>query len=100
VPSIMMLVRRLEQVKIIPEMDWFLDWSDLTEASMAEKIDRATKMADTNQKMGTTTYVFTDDEIRAAVGYEPLTDAQKYRDDVTDDEQDAALGKTPSQEKE
>jgi hypothetical protein len=100
VPSIMMLVRRLEQVKIIPEMDWFLDWSDLTEASMAEKIDRATKMADTNQKMGTTTYVFTDEEIRAAVGYEPLTDAQKYRDDVTDDEQDAALGKTPSQEKE
>lgn len=92
VPSVMDLVRRLERVGILPEKDWFIDWADLTEASMSEKIDRANKMADTNQKMGTTTYVFTDDEIRAAVGYEPLSDADKYRDEPTGPEATAALG--------
>lgn len=91
-PNIMELVTRLQKWGILPVKDWFIDQADLTESSMSEKVDRANKMADTNQKMGTSVYVFTDDEIRAAVGYEPLTDAQKYRDDETDDEQDAALG--------
>lgn len=85
VPNIMSLIARLERVGILPEKDWYLDWADLTEASIGEKIDRATKMADVNQKMGTGSYIFTDDEIRAAVGYEPLSDAEKYRDDVEDD---------------
>jgi len=92
-PNIMELVSRLQNWTILPKKDWFIDQADLTESSISEKVDRANKMADTNQKMGTSVYVFTDDEIRAAVGYEPLTDAEKYRDDVTDDEQDAALGK-------
>jgi hypothetical protein len=96
VPTIMELVRRLERVGILPEKDWFLDWPDLTEASMVEKIERANKMADTNQKMGNSVYVFTDDEIRAAVGFEPLSDADKYRDDMTDDEANAAAGKPPT----
>jgi hypothetical protein len=95
IPNIMSFVKRLERVGILPKMDWYLDWADLTEASMSEKIERANKMADTNQKMGNTLYVFTDDEIRAAVGYEPLSDADKYRDDVSEEEQGAAAGKTP-----
>lgn len=99
IPNIMSFVKRLERVGILPEMDWYLDWADLTEASMSEKIERANKMADTNQKMGNTLYVFTDDEIRAAVGYEPLSDADKYRDDLSEEEQGAAAGKTlPTQE--
>lgn len=96
VPNVMALVSRLERVGILPEKDWYLDWADLTEASMSEKIERANKMADTNQKMGGTVYVFTDDEIRAAVGYEPLTDGEKYRDEATEDETDAALGTKPN----
>ncbi|WP_421439926.1 anti-CBASS protein Acb1 family protein [Agrobacterium tumefaciens] len=97
-PNIMDFVTRMVTWGVLPEKDWFIDQADLTESSMTEKVDRANKMADTNQKMGNTTYVFTDDEIRAAVGYEPLSDAAKYRDE-TDDETQAALGKpAPTQE--
>ncbi|NSZ73329.1 DUF1073 domain-containing protein [Agrobacterium tumefaciens] len=97
-PNIMDFVTRMVTWGILPEKDWFIDQADLTESSMTEKVDRANKMADTNQKMGTSTYVFTDDEIRAAVGYEPLSDEDKYRDEP-DDETQAALGKpAPTQE--
>lgn len=92
IPNVMSLVKRLERVGILPEKDWFLDWADLTEASMTEKIERAVKMADVNQKMGNATFVFTDDEIREVVGKEPLSEADKYRDEMNDDEQSAALG--------
>tara|TARA_R110000851_G_C13102466_1_gene568895 strand:- start:27080 stop:28480 length:1401 start_codon:yes stop_codon:yes gene_type:complete len=92
VPNIMMLVERLVGFRILPEKDWFLDWPDLTEASMGEKIDRAGKMADVNQKTGTTEWVFTPEEIRKTVGYEPLTPGQTERDDTTDEDETAALG--------
>lgn len=91
IPNIRLLIDRLERFGILDEKDWFIDWADLTEASMSEKVDRADKMAGVNQKMGGSVYVFTDDEIRAAVGYEPLSDADKFRDDATDDEIDAAV---------
>ncbi|MHC2298161.1 anti-CBASS protein Acb1 family protein [Rhizobium mongolense] len=97
-PNIMELVSRLVRVGILPEKDWFIDQADLTESSMSEKIDRANKMADTNQKMGGSLYVFTDDEIRAAVGYEPLSDSEKYRDELSDEEQGAAVGTNPPKE--
>jgi len=91
IPNIMMLVRRLERFGILPEKDWFLDWTDLTETSMGEKIDRTVKMAEVNAKMQTSgEWVFTPEEIRAAADYEPLSDADKYRDDPDDDETDAA----------
>ncbi|MDX0517185.1 DUF1073 domain-containing protein [Sinorhizobium medicae] len=95
VPNIMSLVNRLERFGILPEKDWFLDWTDLTESSMSEKIDRASKMAETNQKMGTGVIVFTDEEIRAVVGYEPLSDADKFANEPTDDETRDALGTKP-----
>lgn len=86
-PNIMLLVRRLERFRLIPEKDWFLDWTDLTEASMVEKIERTVKMADVNSKMQSSgEWVFTPEEIRAAAGYEPLSDADKYRDDPDEDE--------------
>ncbi|ASP79652.1 hypothetical protein ACVMB3_002851 [Sinorhizobium meliloti] len=95
IPNIRTLVQRLERVGILPERDWFVDWTDLTESSMSEKIERASKMADTNQKMGGDVYVFTDDEIRAVVGYEPLKDSEKYRNEPTDEETEGALGTKP-----
>ncbi|RVJ77557.1 anti-CBASS protein Acb1 family protein [Sinorhizobium meliloti] len=91
IPNIRTLVQRLERVGILPERDWFVDWTDLTESSMSEKIERANKMAETNQKMGDV-YVFTDDEIRQVVGYEPLKDSEKYRNEPTDEETQGALG--------
>jgi hypothetical protein len=89
VPNVMALVNRLERFGILPERDWHLDWTDLTEASMAEKIDRANKMADTNQKMKDSgEFVFTPEEIREVVDMEPLSDAEKFRDE-DDDEAEA-----------
>lgn len=88
IPSIMAFVRRLEAVGILPKKDWFVDWADLTEATMTEKIDRAVKMTTANSNMKDTgEFVFTPEEIRAAVGYEPLSDADKYRDDLTEEEE-------------
>lgn len=87
IPNTMAFVDRLERVGILPERDWHLDWTDLTETSMGEKIDRADKMAGVNQKMKETgEFVFTPEEIRASVDLEPLSEAEKYRDDVEDDE--------------
>lgn len=93
-PNIMELVSRLQRFGILPEKDWFIDQPDLTESSMVEKVDRAVKMADVNQKMGTTAYVFTDEEIRQVVGLEPLSDSEKFRDEATEEETEAALGGT------
>lgn len=93
VPNIMSLVNRLERVGIIPENDWHLDWTDLTEASMGEKIERAGKMADINTKLKDSgEWGFTPEEIRSVAGYEPLSDAEKVIDDTTEDETRAAAG--------
>ncbi len=80
-PNVMSLVTRLVTWGILPQKDWFIDQADLTESSMAEKIDRAGKMADTNQKMSDGgEIIFEPSEIRAVVGYEPLSEDRSYRD--------------------
>jgi hypothetical protein len=87
IPNTMGLVRRLERFNILPAKPWHIEWTDLTESSMGEKIDRADKMADVNQKMKDTgEIVFTCEEIREVVDLEPLSDAEKYRELPEDDE--------------
>lgn len=86
IPNIMLVVARLERFGILAEKDWHLAWTDLTESSMGEKIDRAGKMADVNQKMKDSgEIIFTPEEIRATVDLEPLSDAEKYRESPDDD---------------
>jgi uncharacterized protein len=81
-PNILEFVNRLERVGILPERDYTIGWTDLTESSASEKLDRAIKMAEINNKAvsgplaGET--VFTGPEIREAVGYEPLTDDERF----------------------
>lgn len=88
VPRIMAFVNRLERVGILPEKDWYLEWADLTEASMGEKIDRAVKMADVNQKMKDGgEIVFTPEEMRSVIGLEPLSEDEKYREAHSDKEE-------------
>lgn len=90
-PNIMELVNRLERFRILPERDWFLAWSDLTEASMTEKIDRAGRMAEVNQKMeGGGELVFLPEEIRAVIDLEPLSESDSAAG-AADDER-GALG--------
>lgn len=70
IPNVLEIVRRLEQCGILKENpEWFIDWTDLTESTMLEKIDRAGKMAKVNKDFGDV--VFMPREIRASVGYEP-----------------------------
>lgn len=93
IPNIMAFVRRLVRFGILKEADWHLDWAGLGEASLTEKVALADKMADVNQKMKDTgEYVFTTDEMRGVTGKEPLTDAEKYREPLDDDDEGAALG--------
>lgn len=74
VPNIMDIIARFERVGVLPERDWRVDWSDLTAPTQTEKMDIVGKMADVNQKMmATGEVVFTDEEMRAIVDYEPLT---------------------------
>jgi hypothetical protein len=76
-PNIMDFIRRLERFGILPERDWHLEWADLTEASMGEKIDRVGKMALVNKNA--TEIVFTGDDLRGVVGMEPLPDDKKLK---------------------
>lgn len=64
---------------------------------MAEKVERTVKMADVNSKLQNSgEWVFTPEEIRAAAGYEPLSDADKYRDEPVDEDQNAVDDIPPS----
>lgn len=82
IPNVLLIVRKLEAcgiLKVNPE--WYVDWTDLTESTILDKIDRAGKMARVNKDFGHV--VFLPEEIRAAVGYEPITKAEmeKYKPD-------------------
>lgn len=80
IPNILQIVKRLEDCGVLKENpEWFVDWTDLTESTMLEKIDRAGKMAKVNKDFGDV--VFMPSEIRASVGYEPVEDSEleKYR---------------------
>ena len=91
IPNILMVVDRLVEVKVLPQKEWTIDWADLTEASMTDKVSLADKMADVNVKMKDTgELVFTNDEMRAIADKEPLSDAEKMRDDTTEDDEAAA----------
>ena len=75
-PIIMQMVKRFEQWGVLPKADWYLDWADLTDASAAEKLDGAKKMAEINSAMlGTGELVFQPDEIRESAGWEASDDA-------------------------
>jgi hypothetical protein len=81
-PMIADFLLRMERFKILPERDWIVEWADLTESSPAEKIERAAKMAAMNKQFGGREIVFTSDEIRAVADYEPLSDADRYLEDL------------------
>lgn len=88
-PIIREFVNRLERVGILPEKDWHVEQADLTESTAEEKMGRAKTMAEINQATPNE-FAFLPDEIREVAGYDPLMDAEKYRDDP-EDEADAVL---------
>ncbi len=75
IPNILQIVKRLEACGILKDNpEWFVDWTDLTESTMLEKIDRAGKMAKVNKDAAD--IVFTPTEMRATVGYEPADESE------------------------
>lgn len=71
IPNIRTLLDKLERASVLPERDWHVNWTDLTESSAAEKIDRGGKMADINAKQSMIDGpAYTVEEIREATGYE------------------------------
>jgi hypothetical protein len=74
-PNIMDIIGRFVAWGILPDRDWSIDWPDLTAPTLGEKLEIGEKMARVNQAMAATgDVVFTDDEIRAVAGYDPLDD--------------------------
>ena len=89
IPNIRRIVEKFTAFGVLKDIDWHLDWSDLTEATMEDKIDRAAKMADVNQKMlGTGEIVFTGAEMREVVGMEPLDEGDSMPDVEPEEERD------------
>lgn len=88
IPNIMAVVDRLVDFGMLPEADWSLSWTDLTESSPSEKADLAGKLSEINSKESTLSGVaFTTEEIRAAAGYEPFTPQQEK--EIEDDDAEA-----------
>src|SRR6266511_1453653 len=97
IPNILQIVARLENCGVLKENpEWFVDWTDLTESTMLEKIDRAGKMAKVNKDFGN--IVFMPQEIRASVGYEPVDEKElaKLREQQKDVTSDPADPKDPA----
>lgn len=70
VPLIHLFIARLELFGILPDMDWYVEWADLTETSSSEKMARAKEMSDINSKTPDgDDFTFTVDEIRGVAGY-------------------------------
>ena len=69
-PDIQRFLEKLDGLKIIQlKPVYTVMWDDLTEATIEQKLDNASKLADINQK-SMSGAVFTDNEIRNAAGYE------------------------------
>lgn len=89
-PLIHELARRLVRFGILPQREWFVGWADLTDASAAEKIDRAAKMSAINaQTQPGDEPAFTPDEIREAAGFDPLGSNDEDWRAPPDDEDDS-----------
>ena len=71
-PDIRRFLKKLDGLKIIQlKPVYTVMWDDLTESTVEQKLDNASKLADINQKSVSGT-VFSDNEIRNAAGYEAV----------------------------
>jgi hypothetical protein len=69
IPTLRLFIERLERFGILPERDWVINWSDLTENSASAKADLANKMADTNNKSQDEP-IYSVGEIRLVTGHD------------------------------
>lgn len=91
IPTLESVADKLVEYKILSASDWGVKWSDLTESSMSDKIERAEKMTainSTHVDSGGQDLIFTEDEIRDAVDKAPLGEQEPIEvdKDAEDDE--------------
>ena len=90
-PDIRRFLKKLDGLKIIQlKPVYTVMWDDLTESTVEQKLDNASKLADINQKSVSGT-VFSDNEIRNAAGYEAsdMPDPMPETDPADDGDQQA-----------
>ena len=81
----------IDRGMIDARLDWFVSWPDFTAPTMAQKQEQGKTMADINQKhLALGSEVFTANEIREALGYEPRDDVDALDPDAEDDEPEPA----------
>lgn len=73
------LIDRLIRFNVLKPAQYEVEWSDLLEPSFTDKLDMMDKMITVNEKATNSGQrpPFTEDEMRAVVGFEPLTAQQK-----------------------
>lgn len=71
-PDVRALFLQLARIRAIPALpaEWMVEGPDLTEASTAQKLDNAKRLADVNKLAELSGQVFTLAEIRTAAGYD------------------------------
>lgn len=84
IPVLQNFIDRLVAWGALPEADWVVGWDDLTEATAAEKIERALKMAEINAKGE---MAFIPDEIREAAGFAPAEEVEGYEEWLAEQEE-------------
>lgn len=90
-PDIRRFLKKLDGLKIIQlKPVYTVMWDDLTESTVEQKLDNASKLADINQKSVSGT-VFSDNEIRNAAGYEAsdMPEPMPEDDPIEDGDQQA-----------
>lgn len=77
IPILNEFIGRLVRWGVLEPKDWTIGWNDLLDASPDEKIDRAAKMANINQTLGSEP-AFLPDEIREAAGFKPSDEVEGF----------------------
>ena len=86
IPRINELIYRLQDWGAIDNGDWRVEWIDLTDATAEEKRETAARMVAMNsqQSIVNSELVFTTDEVRETMGYEPLSEADRFVERLDD----------------
>lgn len=76
-PILQDFIDRLVGWGVLNKKDWTIGWDSLTDASPAEKLEQAGKMADINQKLGNDP-AFLPDEIRETAGFKSADEVEGF----------------------
>ena len=86
IPIIDDLIMRMQEWGMIDMQDWHVEWKDLTDSTAEEKRETAAKMVAMNsqQVSAVSELVFTSDEIREVMGFDPLPESEKVVETLDD----------------